>query len=68
MKERLSWAARRQTTYPEDQVYSLLSIFSVFMVPNYGEGKDNAFRRLHEEIEKASKGRLSLSILLGRCP
>jgi hypothetical protein len=25
------------------------------MLPNYGEGKDNAVRRLQEEIDKSSK-------------
>jgi hypothetical protein len=30
----------------------------VFMLLNYGEGKENAFMRLREEIERALKGRL----------
>jgi Heterokaryon incompatibility protein (HET) len=55
--ERFSWINRRDTKYQEDKAYSLLGIFGVFMSLNYGEGKDNAFRRLQEEIEKALKGK-----------
>ncbi len=47
--ERLSWAARRQTTRVEDRAYSLLGIFAINMPTLYGEG-DGAFRRLQEEI------------------
>lgn len=38
--------------------YSLLGVFGIFLPLIYGEGRENAFSRLHEEIEKASKGRL----------
>lgn len=50
--ERMSWAAKRQTTIKEDKAYSLLGIFHVHMPLIYGEGEKNAFRRLQEEIEK----------------
>ena len=56
--ERMSWAEIRQTTYEEDIVYSLLGIFDVYMALIYGEGKDRALKRLREEIDKASKGKL----------
>jgi hypothetical protein len=46
---RMSWAAGRQTTRPEDVAYSLLGIFDVNMPLIYGEG-DKAFVRLQEEI------------------
>lgn len=52
--ERLSWARGRQTTKEEDKAYSLLGIFDVHMPLIYGEGEQNAFRRLHEEINKSS--------------
>jgi len=52
--ERLSWAEFRQTKHEEDKAYSLLGIFNVHMLPMYGEGMENAFRRLHEEIGKRS--------------
>jgi hypothetical protein len=58
VEERLSWAENRQTTRKEDKAYSLLGIFDVFMPLIYGEGRDNAFKRLWEEIDKPSKGRL----------
>ena len=56
--ERLSWAETRQTTHEEDMAYSLLGIFDIHMPLIYGEGKDGAFKRLREEINKASKGKL----------
>jgi hypothetical protein len=56
--ERFSWVKRRDTKYKEDKAYSLLGIFGVFMPLNYGEGEENAFMRLQEQIERASKGRL----------
>ncbi|KAK6071700.1 NB-ARC and TPR domain protein [Seiridium cupressi] len=56
VSERQAWVRRRQTTREEDMAYSLLGIFGVFMLPNYGEGRDNAERRLREEVEKAVKG------------
>jgi hypothetical protein len=55
--ERFSWAASRKTYRQEDSAYSLLGIFDVNMPLIYSEGKDRAFQRLREEIEKASKGR-----------
>lgn len=49
--QRLSWAARRQTTRIEDTAYCLLGIFDVNMPLLYGE-RDQAFLRLQEEIMK----------------
>lgn len=46
----------RHTTRKEDKVYSLLGIFGIFLVPNYGEGEEYAFRRFLKEIEEVSKG------------
>jgi hypothetical protein len=54
--ERLAWAKNRQTTRKEDETYSLLGIFNVYMPLIYGEGRDNAFTRLRDEIDKSSKG------------
>ncbi|EJP69834.1 Heterokaryon incompatibility [Beauveria bassiana ARSEF 2860] len=54
--ERMQWAQSRVTTRPEDAAYSLMGIFDVYMALLYGEGRDNAFKRLREEIEKAHKG------------
>lgn len=51
--QRMSWAAHRQTSRPEDEAYCLLGIFKVNMPMLYGEG-ENAFRRLQEEIIKQS--------------
>jgi hypothetical protein len=49
--ERMSWAARRQTTRLEDEAYCLMGLFDVHMPMIYGE-KRRAFRRLQEEILK----------------
>ena len=51
---RMSWAARRNCTRPEDMAYSLLGIFEVNMPLLYGEGGDQAFERLQLEIIKRS--------------
>ena len=51
---RMSWAARRVTTRPEDIAYSMMGIFSVNMPMLYGEGGEKAFLRLQEEVMKYS--------------
>ncbi|KAK0639879.1 hypothetical protein B0T16DRAFT_307820, partial [Cercophora newfieldiana] len=51
--QRMSWAARRETTRAEDIAYCLLGIFGVNMPLLYGEG-DNAFHRLQQEILKST--------------
>lgn len=61
--ERLAWAATRETTRKEDIVYSLLGIFDINMSLIYGEGREKAFKRLREEIEKALKGRSSYLVI-----
>jgi len=55
IEERFKWAEKRETTYEEDWAYCLLGIFGVFMLPNYGEGKDYAVRRLRKEIDEVSE-------------
>lgn len=52
--KRMSWAANRVTTRPEDTAYCLLGIFDVHMPLLYGEGGQRAFLRLQEEILKRS--------------
>ena len=61
--ERMLWAEDRDTTRKEDKAYSLLGIFDVHMPLIYGEGREKAFNRLREEIDRASKGSL-LSMFL----
>jgi hypothetical protein len=53
--ERVSWVAERETKYEEDMAYSLLGIFGIFLPLIYGEGRENAFRRLREEVSKSSQ-------------
>ncbi|KNG81941.1 hypothetical protein ANOM_008868 [Aspergillus nomiae NRRL 13137] len=48
--KRMSWAAHRKTTRPEDAAYCLMGIFSVNMPMMYGEGEERAFIRLQEKI------------------
>ena len=52
-EDRLLWSKTRHTTRKEDKAYSLLGIFGITMVPNYGEGEEKAFRRLHKEIAES---------------
>ena len=54
------WAETRQTTREEDTVYSLLSIFNVYMPLIYGEGRADAVGRLREAIDRKEKGILVL--------
>ncbi|KAM0137652.1 hypothetical protein ACHAO1_003971 [Botrytis cinerea] len=56
IEERRSWAEHRDTTVEEDEAYCLIGIFDVSMVPNYGERRDQAFRRLEDEIHRMYKG------------
>ena len=51
--ERMAWAGSRETTCKEDNAYSLLGIFDVYMPLIYGEGREKALKRLQEEIEKS---------------
>jgi hypothetical protein len=51
--QRMSWAANRETRYPEDRAYSLMGLFGVSMPVLYGEG-DRAFERLQTEIMRTS--------------
>ena len=53
VSQRMSWAAPRKTTRPEDEAYSLMGIFGINMSILYGEGR-KAFYRLQEEIMKTS--------------
>ncbi|KAH8684251.1 heterokaryon incompatibility protein-domain-containing protein [Tricladium varicosporioides] len=57
VEERMSWAERRDTTREEDKAYSMLGIFDVSMAPIYGEGVENAFERLHDELLRREKKR-----------
>jgi hypothetical protein len=50
--ERLRWKGDRDTKLKEDMAYSLSGICDVDIVPMYGEGGEEAFRRLHHEIQK----------------
>ncbi|KAF2664299.1 HET-domain-containing protein [Microthyrium microscopicum] len=52
--QRMSWAANRVTTRKEDVAYCLMGLFEVSMPPLYGEGAEEAFLRLQEEILKRS--------------
>jgi hypothetical protein len=51
--QRMSWAARRETTRIEDIAYCLMGLFEVYMPLMYGEGM-HAFLRLQQEIIKSS--------------
>lgn len=62
--EKMSWAARRQTTMVEDLAYCLLGIFDIGMPLLYGEGA-RSFRRLQEEVIRNTP---DLSIFAWRQP
>jgi hypothetical protein len=56
VEERMSWAEKRETKREEDKAYSLLGIFNIHMPLIFGEGSENAFVRLREEINKRHGG------------
>ncbi|RDL35829.1 uncharacterized protein BP5553_06441 [Venustampulla echinocandica] len=47
--QKMSWAAKRQTSRPEDLAYCLMGLFGIHMPIIYGEG-NKAFIRLQREI------------------
>jgi hypothetical protein len=57
ISEKMSWAARRVTTRPEDEAYPLMGIFGVNMATLYEEGRSNGFRRLQLEVMQNSSDR-----------
>ncbi|KAK7976191.1 hypothetical protein PG989_014654 [Apiospora arundinis] len=67
--ERIAWSYSRETTRPEDKVYSLLGIVGVSMPVVYGEGEEEAFVRLCKEmIQRYDKYKdLSLVAMTVRC-
>lgn len=52
--ERMSWAAKRKTTRPENMSYCFLEIFNIHMPLLSGEGEEKAFIRLQSRILKYS--------------
>ncbi|KAF2738199.1 HET-domain-containing protein, partial [Polyplosphaeria fusca] len=56
IRERKSWAERRNTTIEEDGAYCLIGICGIAMVLNYGEGREHAFGRLEKKIHTLYKG------------
>jgi ankyrin repeat protein len=63
IEERMSWTKNRETTREEDQAYCLMGIFDVHIPVIYGEGKNNAYKRLREEIDKQSEEQKCLQAL-----
>jgi hypothetical protein len=56
LEQRISWATGRETKVEEDLAYCLLGIFDTHMNLIYGEGRKNAFDRLHRKIQKSAQG------------
>ncbi|KAE8453912.1 hypothetical protein EG329_007688 [Mollisiaceae sp. DMI_Dod_QoI] len=52
VKDRLAWAANRETYEAEDKAYCLMGLLGVSMPVRYKEGEKEAFKRLQEEIDK----------------
>ncbi|KAF2674011.1 HET-domain-containing protein [Microthyrium microscopicum] len=52
--QKMYWASNRTTTRPEDMAYCLMGLFNVHIPLLYGEGGENAFTRLQEELLKTS--------------
>jgi len=56
IRERMSWAANRESRCEQDQVYSLLGIFGIQIPIIYSGRRQNALKRLSEETTKPLKG------------
>ncbi|EPE36432.1 P-loop containing nucleoside triphosphate hydrolase [Glarea lozoyensis ATCC 20868] len=56
LDERVAWTAKRETKHEEDMAYSLLGMCNIFLPLIYGEGRENAFRRLREEVGRSVEG------------
>ncbi|OWY53296.1 HET-D protein [Alternaria alternata] len=52
IEDRLRWKGDRKTKLKEDIAYSLSGICNVDIAPVYGEGEEEAFRRLYDKIRK----------------
>jgi hypothetical protein len=57
IEERLRWKGNRKTKLKEDIAYSLSGICDVDIAPVYGEGEEEAFRRLHDKIREQEECR-----------
>ncbi|KAI0435474.1 hypothetical protein F4803DRAFT_576280 [Xylaria telfairii] len=62
----MAWAAKRDTKRKEDLAYCLLGIFDVTMPMIYGEGGDQAFFRLQEQIMRKTRDHSILAWGLAR--
>jgi hypothetical protein len=62
--ERFRWRQGRHTKLKEDAAYSLSGIFDVEMAPVYGEGIEEAFRRLHDKIREQEECRRKREVCL----
>lgn len=62
VEERMSWANGRQTKREEDEAYSLLGIFDVYIPLIYGEGRWKAQIRLRKAILEAREDEKYLSL------
>ncbi|KAK5169854.1 uncharacterized protein LTR77_005832 [Saxophila tyrrhenica] len=54
VEERLAWMANRQTTREEDESYCLLGLLGVNVSVRYGEGREEARKRLLRKVKKAT--------------
>jgi len=64
VRERMSWAERRETKREEDAAYSLLGIFDIHMPLLYGEGRNKALIRLQKEIAESLPDKWSTQSLV----
>ncbi|KAL6155796.1 hypothetical protein ACJQWK_05013 [Exserohilum turcicum] len=55
--ERFAWTKNRETTREEDRAYCLFGIFGIHLPLIYGEGEENALKRLRRAAILKHKGR-----------
>lgn len=59
---KMSWLSGRETRFDEDMAYCMLGIFGVQLQVHYGEGGENAFRRLQMVLIEDARYRNDESI------
>jgi hypothetical protein len=65
--ERARWVENRETTEDEEVVYCLLGVLDVAIPTSYGEGGENASRRLQAEVEAANSAPSIIPFLQNDC-
>ncbi|SMY25417.1 unnamed protein product [Zymoseptoria tritici ST99CH_1A5] len=68
LEQKFTWMEGRTTTREEDMSYCLFGIFEIAIGSNYGEGLENARKRLLKAVTEAAAEKSTSPLLLGTIP